>query len=792
MQTSEPQPRSRKSEPSATRWISNAPVALLPVLACFLGGGTQKWGEAIVVAILGIYLLIRPPRLSMGIWINSVFVGLIILAGIAFLPDTWFFVPAWRTALLNDFDIQLSATLTPQPWITGGCLLSLVAGLSWLYFVSTQELDLRATRLQLRIFASGIVVLAALCILFYWMHVAPPFWINQRGFGPFPNRNQTGDLFALTAIILLASGQDDIRYRRKRWILLAAAFAVVVTALILNFSRAGLVILVVGSAFWIGAIALRQRSTARLAAGFSFVLVLLSILLLMGGQTLERFHLRGFHGTGISTDFRWLIFEDVFQLIRSSPWCGIGLGNFEPIFAIFRSASLGDTRALHPESDWLWLWAELGWPGVVLVLIGAALLVRYVVPLKEGTNQRFRVAALIAALMFAFHGVVDVSAHRVGTAFAGLFLLGLALHRPTPFKTSRLVPYFFRLIGLVLLLAGFVWAWAVRDTKLFPGSVGVTNAKKLASIATRGRNFSETISVTSRALTWAPLDWQLYFQRGLGEVAARQPGKALDDFRRANFLEPNAYEVPLAEGNMWLSSHPLQAVTAWREALRRAAPEQRGDVYASMLSNASMLKNAEVIRVLEEVGLNQPDLALVFLGRVSGAPFSHGVGELLKRDPNLKMLNEEEKLAFFSLWSERGDLDRLAQAVEQHPDWLRFAWLGMATYHAKQNDFHAAYELTQRYGEAVALPRLAGNSSLEELTKRYYASPDNYAVGYALYREQKQRGLIDDALMTTRHFSERPGSPAYFHFLEAQCWAAKENWERAWSAWQAFRATARK
>ena len=99
---------------------------------------------------------------------------------------------------------------------------------------------------------------------------------------------------------------------------------------------------------------------------------------------------------------------------------------------------------------------------------------------------------------------------------------------------------------------------------------------------------------------------------------------------------------------------------------------------------------------------------------------------------------------------------------------------------------------TESDGEAVALPRLPGNSSLEELTKRYYASPDNYAVGYALYREQKQRGLIDDALMTARHFSERPGSPAYFHFLEAQCWAAKENWERAWSAWQAFRATARK
>jgi hypothetical protein len=40
--------------------------------------------------------------------------------------------------------------------------------------------------------------------------------------------------------------------------------------------------------------------------------------------------------------------------------------------------------------------------------------------------------------------------------------------------------------------------------------------------------------------------------------------------------------------------------------------------------------------------------------------------------------------------------------------------------------------------------------------------------------------------MTARHFSERAGAPPYFHFLEAQCWAEKGNWERAWNAWEAF------
>jgi hypothetical protein len=774
------------------RAIPIAIVALLPVFACFLGGATQKWAEAIVVAILGIYLLVRPPRLSLGPAINSVLAALGVLAGVAFLPHAWFALPAWRTAIISDFNIPLGSMLTPQPWLTAGCLISFIAGLSWLYVVTTQELELRAARFQLRLFAAGIVCLATLCVLLYWSHTSLPFWINQRGFGPFPNRNQTGDLFGLTAIVILAAGQEDISHGRKRWIIWLAGLVVVITAIILNFSRAGIAILVAGSALWIAAVALRRRSPARIAIGISFLLILLSILLLMGGQTFERFHLRGLQGTGISSDFRWLVFQDVFQLIRSSPWCGIGLGNFESIFAIFRDASFADTRALHPESDWFWLWAELGWPAVVLVLAGAVLLFRHVVPMQEGTNQRFRLAALIAAIMFAGHGLIDVSGHRVGTALSALLLLGLALHRPLKFAPSRWIPFLFRFIGLVLLVAGISWVVAARKDALLPGSVGVANTKKLAGIANRGRNFTETIALATRGLDWAPLDWQLYFLRGLGEVGAKQPVLALDDFRRARFLEPNAYEVPLAEGNLWLTSHPLEAVTAWREALRRATPQQRGEVYSSMLSNASMQKNPEVSRILEEVGLNQHDLALAFLGRATGAPFDHAAAELFKRDPNLKSFNEEERLAFFTLWSERGDLERLAQAVNQHPEWLSFAWLGMATYHAKMNDFRAAYELTQRYGEPVALPRFTAGPSIEELQKRYYAAPDNYGTGYALYHEQVEQGLIDDALNTARHFSERPQSPAYFHFLEAQCWATKENWERAWTAWQAFRAAARK
>jgi tetratricopeptide (TPR) repeat protein len=778
-------PQSRESQTAITTgWIANAIVALLPVLACFLGGGTQKWEEGVVITVLAFCLLVRPPRFSLGVITNLVLFTLFILATVALLPAYWFFQPEWRAVFVNKFAIQLPSTLTPQPWITLSYLVSFAAGLSWLYLVSTQDLGLREVRFQLRVFSSGIALLAAISIALYMARSSLSFWHNEQNFGPFPNPNQTGDLFALTAIVVLACVHDDFRKRRRRWIAWILALVLIAAAIVLNSSWSGIQILVVGGAFWLIAFTFRKRS--RLAMGVFFLFLLVTALLVFGEQKFQRFHLRNFDSAGISSDLRWRIFHDTFRLIHDSPWNGIGFGNFESIFAVFRGAALGDPRAVHPESDWLWLWTEVGWVAVVLAVLGIALLVSRVLPLQKGTNERYRLAALIASLLFGIRGIVDVSGHRVGTAFAAIFLLGLALHRPLSLKSNRWVPILFRIVGLGLLVAGPSLVVSARGQKLLPGSVGVSSAKQLSVAADREHDFSETIALTTRALRWAPLDWQLYLRRAIAEVELRQTTNAVDDFRRAHFLEPTAYEIPLAEGNAWLPYHPSLTVTAWRDALRRAGP-LRPEVYASMLGDAS-LRSPEISHFLEVVSLEEHDLALPYLSHVSDASFNRVLAQLFKTDPNLQSFSETEKLALFALWAERGDPEDVSRTVQQHPDWLRYAWAGMAKYKAGKKDFRGAYELTERYGEPVALPRVATNFSLQDLEKRFHAVPNNYGVGYELYRAQMQNGRLDDALLTVRHFSERSNSPAYFHFLEAKCWAEKQDWERAWNAWQAFQA----
>jgi hypothetical protein len=303
--------QSRENQNAATtRWIANATIALLPVLACFLGGATQKSEEGLVITLLALCLVVRPPRFSLGTLTNLVLLSLIFLAAVAFFPARWFFQPAWRAAVVNEVGLQLLSTLTPQPWITLNYLASFAVALSWFYVVSTQDLELREARFQLSLFSGGIALLAAICIALYLAQITLPFWHNEQNFGPFPNRNQTGDLFGLTTIIILACAQDDLRKKRKRWIVWTLAIALIVIAIVSNFSHSGIGILFAGSALWLGAFAIRQRSPSRLLLGVSFLLLLLTALLLFGGQTLERFHLRDFGSTGISTDSRWQIFHE--------------------------------------------------------------------------------------------------------------------------------------------------------------------------------------------------------------------------------------------------------------------------------------------------------------------------------------------------------------------------------------------------------------------------------------------------------------------------------------------------
>ena len=473
-------------------------------------------------------------------------------------------------------------------------------------------------------------------------------------------------------------------------------------------------------------------------------------------------------------------------MIRSSPWCGVGLGNFEGVFALFREASQRVSRSLHPESDWLWVWAEMGWPAVALLLVAAVIFLWRSFPLREGTNQRVRYAALVAAFLFALHGCVDVSGHRLGTFLAGTLLLGLAQFCPGPAGSQKLwPPILFRCVGLFLAVVCGAWFFGLRNGLPLPGYVGLENGKAGAVLANRGHRFAEAIILTERALEWAPLDWQLYFLRATARIGQRDPPiRAVEDFRRARFLEPNSPQLPFEEGKVWLGWQPTLAITAWREALQRKGATEAG-IYLKMLAEAKE-RDPAVYESLRDSAIDRPDLMLKYLEDANETQFATALNELFRNDSTLSQFTPGQTERFFMLWARRDQLDEINGAVAAHPDWLKFAWREVARYHAKQNDFAEAWKIVRRYATPPVLPAEAVGVSIPQLEQKVYANPGDVADGYALYRAQLAADRTDDALGTVRHFTERPGAPAYFYFLEAEAWAAKEDWERVWQSWQRY------
>ncbi|HEY2713539.1 MAG TPA: O-antigen ligase family protein [Chthoniobacterales bacterium] len=781
--------RTAAKESASAAWVVIALPAIV-VLAVFLGGATQRWSEAIVLGAFALLLLFHPPHLSLGRGLNLLALLFIALAAVGFLPAHWFSTPHWRIALTKDLGIELPNTVSPQPWLTFDNSFLLLAGVCWIYYVASLEMHLREVRMATRLFAGGIIALAGLCLFLYFRHEAPPFWHNARGFGPFPNRNQTGDLFGISTLVVLGCLQDDFRRGRKRWLLWLIGLGILIASLILAFSRAGILILVIGFAAWLVRFVFRKASGAGVATAASVLLLLFISLLLFGGETIERFHLRLGSEGPVTSDFRWLIFSDALDMIRASPWCGVGLGNFESVFALFRNAARGIGRSLHPESDWLWVWAEMGWPALLLLLIAGALFVRRAFPLREGTNQRLRYTALVGGLLFILHGFVDVSAHRLASFLVGTFLFGIAQFRPLPLRSSRFAPILFRMVGVILLLVSLAWFFAWRDALALPGLIGVENARATATIASRGYRFPEAIAATDRGLQLAPLDWQLYFLRAGARLGKREPlADVVADFRRARFLEPSAYQLPFEEGKVWLGWQPALAITAWREALQRQGAKEAG-IYALMLAESEQ-RDGKTHEALRDLAVDRPDLTVKYLEAATPAEFETMIKLVLASDPSLGRFSVPEKQRLFELWSTHDPLDELLRQVQLHPDWLELGWPGVARYHVGQNDFAEAWKLVRRYAQPPAMPQAAEGASLAGLAQQLYARPNDFALGYSLYRAEMKAGKVDDALNTARHFDAQPGAPPYFYYLEAEAWGAKENWPRAWELWQRYQTASR-
>ncbi len=779
------------------RTIPRTIIVLATLVAIGLGGSVTLPAQTLLAAVAGLLLLLAPPRGQLPT-VPLILGGLLLLLALAaFLPVDSSFVP-WRHYLAtqchlpppNDgpYAFPLTGVRTPQPWLTLQAAALLVVGLAWgLYLLSLPwERTDRIFATELLVF--GVALLALLAALAFILHFRVPGWTQTENRGWFPNRNQTADVLALTGIAAYALIFDRLRKGKRTAYLLLLALVPIVLELVISYSRAGILLFFGGVLAWHLWPRPGQRRGASikwLALSAALGIVLLSVFLTFGGETLARFLNPAPPGatTQDITDFRGSIQSDALRFSLQAPWLGTGLGNFEPLFSFSRIDSINGSRAIHPESDWLWLASEMGWPAVALVVAGLVWWLRRALPLDNKAGESMRRALIVAVLVFAVHGLVDVSGHRLGSLWVALLLAGMALPVQENARPSPVTSVLFRGLGGALLVIAVWWGGSLLGWNVPPTTV--TLDRMQAELA-RGLPSPAAMKVATDAIRIAPLDWTLYLQRGRAETADRALfDAARRDFAIADTLNPFWVELPIDEGEAWLDANePGLALDAWTDGLQRAGPLAR-EMYHDMVGLApphSILREG-----LAQLAFANVDDLLAILPSAEPEEAAALLGNLLQSDPRLDHLTVLQRQALFAAWWTQGDRAQLIALLHDHPEWDGETWLYQARFAAQQNDFPRAGALCAHWVKPPLVPPVGTTRGLDELAADFQSNPNSLPVGLTLFLAQMQAGQNDPALATLAKIRALPGDhPAYLFYLEAQINSARNDWPAAWSAWQNF------
>ena len=758
-------------------------------MAPALGGATQLWAKGVLLLAMAAVFITTPPAVSLGRAWNVIFLALGGLALAAFLPAGLIAGPESRRMLIEKFGLRLPWTLSAQPWLGVEACCLYFAGLAWAYFLIAYRWGAPDRERAVRFYCIGVTALACVSMASYAAGIRVPFWStvgnSPINFGFFPNRNETANVLALAAILMMALAYESCKRHGNRGVLWFIPILLTCVALAFDQSRAGVVVFFGGAAAWTLWMLLSTRSKMTGTLCLAGLVLVLAAFLLFGGETLRRFQGEPQpDGPGVRTD-RVSLQSDALALTSQAPLLGQGIGNFEYLFPLYREKSAGQSRALHPESDLLWVAAEMGWPAALLLLIGAALWADQCRPFGAQTDRRLRAAAAVCGVAFLVHGLVDVPGHRAGTVWPALFLCSIALHPGRRLEGKPWAAPLFRGIGVVVALVGAWWVVssqsAVLDT-VAPTSCTLMRLKARSDAALHARDYPGVIAANTEALRIAPLDWRLYFQRAVaGAVSGRSAAEAEKDFAVARFLSPHWAESCFLEGELWLAlGRAGQAFDAWKEALRRAGTGGSVSLFRRMLADAPL---NEPVRVdLEELARANRQYFMVFLQFARPIECDLLIGDLLAQDAQLRSLTPPEKRSLFAAWFERGDRSLLISRLQAYPDWMEAGWSCLARDYAEKKKFQEAYEVAMRYTPAPPMLKSSPAEEVEEMEHNFTLHPDDVDLGMSLHFALRKLGRNDEALTLLLELAKIPGHPPYVLFLESQIYAERQEWEKAWLA----------
>ena len=272
-------------------------------------------------------------------------------------------------------------------------------------------------------------------------------WVERDGAarnvtGPFINRNHFATYLGL--VLLCAAGlylegflktlspgrvgRDRLLHVLQQTFVrgapLLACMLILITALFLTHSRAGVISALAALLVLAVFLGLLTRLAGRAHRGLTLTLLaaVLGVFFLSGDGWLARLT-----ATDLERETRLERYEQTWQAISQSPWTGYGVGSYAQTFLIFADARTVNSYKAH--NDWLETTFELGLPAAILwfsVLgwLGIQCLIGF---FRRRRDHVYPVVGFCACILVGLHALADFSLQIPAVAVTFAVLLGVGM-----------------------------------------------------------------------------------------------------------------------------------------------------------------------------------------------------------------------------------------------------------------------------------------------------------------------------------------------------------------------------
>ncbi|WP_269540955.1 O-antigen ligase family protein [Cerasicoccus fimbriatus] len=758
-----------------------------------LSGGRYLWVEGSFVALIGLLLVACPPLVSLDKKMDWIVLGIVAVAcfsfvpsGIlTFLPDLFFGRASWWKEI-NQSGAELPVTMSTQPLKSLEALLLLIAVLSYVYLLANARFQIQdRTRLLLTFVIMGGVLAG---VVVYGDSTGLQYFNTDRAasFSFFDNRNQTSILMVMIGVISLGLAYYCFAQNKIVGLICGLAFLSATLAISVSLSRAGMLLFVLGCGVWV----ILRFTVFGGQGAVKFVVPLVafsfSMMLITGQQTLSRFNTWLGEENSMFEDFRWGIYRDSLAMVANQPATGVGLGNFAAVFPHYRNESLSPEPIIHPESDWMWLASEMGVLGFSLFAMLIVFMYWMLLEFGEDRLASVRTAAVVAASVFLVHTFFDVSGHQLGVVLIAIWLFRMGF--PYLLKSpSCLIPvWVWRGVGVVLVLSGSVWITADLTGLMLHSSVVKRELPDRVTAAMEAGSSAEIGEDIETGLTFLPMDWELYLQRGQYNLYLQNDtAAARKDFQIARTIEPNLVAPSFYEGQVWLPRSTHYAYEAWKDALTRQS-QNPGELHHRII--LASRQNPRFSRDLDRLSQLDPMFRTNYLLSLMPDEFLLTLSAELKRDPKLSFYTPAQRASIMNMWLERGDAGQLIRFLEANPDAAPNSWYYRASALGRMGNYPAAIELAKQFAPVPQIP------AMESLTVRdvgeqraiFASRPNDVVRGGILLQTQLNQNDTDGARWTIEQLLKMEKPPPYAYYYQGELSRLNKDYKEAWAGWKRY------